>query len=112
MATVTDTLKSTGGKINMREFLSAAMYNSGESIGDMVITVVVTGMALVWMATHAHPVLVEIIAPYYITGMLIALLIRIVHRFDSSWTTDEIGDRIIELDAKVDERLQIIERNI
>lgn len=109
--TNTSTFAMNLSKINVKQFIATALLKFSESLGDMVVTVLITGLALMWMATHVHPWLVETIGGYYITAMLIQLLIRVVHRFDDSWTTDEIGERVIELDAKLDERLDTLIRN-
>lgn len=99
------------GKLNVKDFIATALYKFSESLGDMVLTVCITGLALMWMGTHINPILVGMVGGYYIFAMLIVLLIRIVQRFDDSYTTEELAERILEFEAAVTGRLDEIIRN-
>lgn len=84
----------TKTKFNLKDFTSTALMKFSESIYDMIITVAVMTAALIWMALFVHPYLVDLVSGYYIFGMVIQLMIRIVHRFDDSYTTDEVGQQL------------------
>jgi len=111
MATTTTTLKTKLNKIDIKNFIATALIKFSESLGDMIVSVAVTGVALMWMSVYAHPILVDLVSPYYITAMLLQLLIRVVHRFDDSYTTEELAERILEFEAATTGRLDEIIRN-
>lgn len=106
MATTTNisTLKMKTSKINIKDFISTALIKFSESIGDMVVTVAVTGVTLMWMSITVHPVLVDIVSGYYITAMLLQVLIRIVHRFDDSYTVQELAEQILRMEEEQNKR--------
>lgn len=105
------TTTTSNKRFNVREFSSFALLKMSDSVGDMIVTVAVTGIALAyiiitmpWYATTDFPGL-------YIAAMIVQLFIRIVHRFDDHYTTDELAERVIEFQADMNERLDRIERN-
>jgi len=87
----------------VRDFIATAAYHIQDSIGDLLVTITITALTLVIMTAYVHPALVQIVGGFYISGMVVVLVIRIVHRFDSSYTTDEIALRIDLLEEKVNE---------
>jgi len=95
-------------KFNVRDFAVDITEKLSDSIGDMIITVAITGMTLAYMQITEiiPPVYKSTLPGIYIAGMLVQLFIRIVHRFDQSYTTDEVGKQLArfedELNAKID----------
>lgn len=112
MATLTLKLKERMSKTNVDEFIEVAFGKLSESISDMIVTIAVTAMTLTWLGLVGNPILVNLIAGYYIAAMLVALLIRIVQKFDDSYTTNELADRVIELEAKLNEKLDALKLNV
>ena len=98
-------------KINVQEFAATVGVKFSESIGDMVVTVAITGITLAYMLSIMHPVYAATLPGLYILGMLVQLFIRIVHRFDDSYTVDELAERFIEFKEEVNERLDALIRN-
>ena len=62
----------------------------GENILDMVVTIASLGMLLAYLFVTVPEVTIEY-AGYIIWIYLIIMLLRIVHDFDESYTTDEVG---------------------
>lgn len=94
-------------KFNLREFASQALLAMMDSTLDAIITAVVTGFALSIIQKVAHPYYLQFIPGLYILGMIVALVIRITHRFDDSYTTDEVGNMLRDLKEQVNR----LERN-
>ena len=99
-------------KINLREFSAAVLQKFSESLGDMIVTVAVTGVTLFYMFHIIPSVYANTLPGLYVLGMLTQLFIRIVHRFDDSYTTDELADSMLDFEAAIVERLDEIKRNI
>jgi hypothetical protein len=99
-------------KVNVKEFIATALEKSSEVIADMVITVLVLGVSIAYMFNTVDHVLLNRFIGLYITGMMVQLMIRIVHRFDDHYTTDELAERVIELEQSVHEQLDRIEQNV
>lgn len=112
MATTTTTKTFDFKKINFKDFAATAIEKIGDSIGDMVITVLVLGMSIAYMTYTIDAYLLSHVIGYYIAGMIVQLLIRIVHRFDDSYTVQELADRVIEFEQSVNEKLDRIENNL
>lgn len=43
---------------------------------------------------------------------LVLLLIRVVHKFDESYTLDEIGETLTNMDHELNEKIEEIQRNV
>lgn len=111
MTTATAIKKTSNQKFNARAFVSFAFAKMGDSIGDMIITVAVTGLMLTFIAL-TMPIYIDTpINGLIIAGMMVQLFIRIVHRFDDHYTADELAERLIEFESSVKEQLNRIERN-
>jgi ABC-type thiamin/hydroxymethylpyrimidine transport system permease subunit len=104
MATNISTLKIKISKINFNDFIATALEKFGESIGDMVVTVAVTGLALAYMSIVIQPYVVDLISGYYITAMLLQVLIRVVHRFDDSYTVQELAEQVLRIEEENNKR--------
>ncbi len=97
---------------NMRAFLSFAFAKMSDSVGDMIVTVAVTGIALAYILVTMPVFAFTDFPGLFIAGMMVQLFIRIVHRFDDHYTTDELAERMIEFEASVKASLDEIKRNI
>lgn len=106
----TDKIKDTK-RFDIAELSQRLRKGIDESIGDMIVTVFVTAGTLLYMSINVNPVFLADIPGLFIFGMLVQLMIRIVQRFDANNTTDELADRIIEMEQSVNERLDEIIRN-
>ena len=104
--------KKTDIKFNAGEFSALIVKKLSESIGDMVITVAITGITLAYMWQIIHPVYASTIPGFYLAGMFIQLFIRIVHRFDEEYTTNEVGHQLMRLEDEINRRLDNIIANI
>ena len=99
-------------KLNVRDLASRLIAAAADSAMDLIITVLVTGLTLAYMVATVHPVLFTIVSGYYITAMLVVALIRVVHRFDDQYTMDELAERVIEMESSINDRLDMISRNV
>lgn len=91
-------------KPNFKEFFSNAIEKFADSIGDMIVTVAVTGMTMAYMSIIIHPVYADTIPGLYLAAMITQLFIRIVHRFDESYTTDEVGKQLVNFEDRMNAR--------
>jgi hypothetical protein len=98
-------------KFDVKDFTQKAFGKISDSIGDMIVTVAITGITLAYMFSIIHPVYASTIPGMYLAAMIVQLFIRIVHRFDDYDQVGELGDRVIELEQSVNERLDTIIRN-
>jgi hypothetical protein len=98
-------------KFDVKDFTQKAFGKISDSIGDMIVTVAITGITLAYMFSIIHPVYASTIPGMYLAAMIVQLFIRIVHRFDESYTTDELAERVIEFEQATNERLDTIIRN-
>lgn len=98
-------------RVNLKEFFSEQSKEVADSIGDMIITVAITGITLTYMFNIIPAVYANTIPGLYLGGMLVQLFIRIVHRYDDSYTNDELGERLIELENSLNEKLDKIITN-
>ena len=82
----------------------------GESMYDFVVTFATMLVALygVFAAADGIVLLTTVGMFVIISVYMILLIMRILRRLDSSWTTDEIGNMI----ARIEEKLDRIERNV
>ncbi len=110
----TNVVQKVKSKISARDFAATVGINFSESIGDMIVTVAVTGVSLTFIFNTIPAVYANTIPGLYILGMLVQLFIRIVHRFDDSYTTNELAERMIEFEESTNSRLDKIieEQNI
>lgn len=104
-------LATPKSKTNWINFAEIAAAKIGENIIDMVITIAACGMLL------AYLFMTQPLAAYEYSGYIIAvhvliLLLRLVHDFDDSWTIEEVGDRVVVLDNKLDELTRRINNDI
>jgi hypothetical protein len=90
-------------KPNFKLFFSNQIKNVGDSIGDMIVAVAITGITITYMMQIIPAVYASTIPGLYLFGMLVQLFIRIVHRFDDSYTNDELAERILEVENKIAE---------
>ena len=82
-----------------------------DSYGEAIITAAVTVITMVYMFNVIHPAFA--FAPgFYLAAMIVQLLIRFVRRFDTHYTVDELGERVIEMEASIKSDLDEIKRNI
>lgn len=99
-------------KFNAREFISFVLEKAADSITDTVVTV----MVLAFMLYFTNQLLpAHVSGPFtglLITGMLIQLLIRIVHRFDDGYTVDELAERMLEMEHSIKTDLNSIRQDI
>ena len=95
-------------KFNTREFIATALEKFSDSAGDMIITVAVTGFSLYYIIQLLPHQIAGSFVGIYIAGMLVQLFIRIVHRFDDHYTTDELAERVIEFEHTVNQKLDDI----
>jgi len=102
------TSKTKKFKFNMREFIATVLQKFSDIIGEMIVTVAVTGITIAFMYQIVHPVYAATVPGLYIAGMVVQLFIRIVHRFDEHYTVDELGAEI----EQIREQLNRIERNV
>jgi len=98
-------------KFDLKDFAQRAAGKVSDSIGDMIVTVAVTGMTMAYMSFIIHPVYADTIPGMYLAAMIVQLFIRIVHRFDDFDQVGELGDRVTELEQSIKERLDEIIRN-
>lgn len=105
MATTTATKGFNFKKINFKDFIATAFEKVGESIGDMVITVLVLGISIAYMFSTIDAGLLAHVVGYYIAGMMVQLLIRIVHRFDDAYTVNELANHFIRFEEEINKRL-------
>jgi len=103
MATLTKKVKP----VNWKHFTETALQKISENIQDMIVTVATLGMLL------AYLFLTQPLAAIEYSGYIISLFIgfmflRIVQDFDESWTQDEIGDRIADIDNKLDDITRMV----
>jgi hypothetical protein len=109
MATTTAHKTYSINKINVKDFIATALEKASDSIGDMVITVLVLGVSIAYMVnTIDHDFLNRVIG-LYIAGMIVQLLIRIVHRFDDSYTINEFANYFITYEDELNKRLNRID---
>jgi hypothetical protein len=101
--TTTTLENKTVSKINFKLFFSDQSRKIADSIGDMIVTVAITGITLTYIFQIIPAVYASTIPGLYLFGMLVQLFIRIVHRFDDSYTNDELADRILEVENKIAE---------
>lgn len=99
-------------QFSLEAFGSTVLAKFKESIFDMVVTVALTGASLAYMSITVHPWLVQTVSGYYIFAMLIAMFIRIVRRFDESYTTQEVGEKLDNYYNDITQRLDTISRNV
>lgn len=104
-------VKVEGNKKSLKDFFGSVLQKFSDSAGDMIITVAVLGASLAFMQFTVHPMLVEMITGFYVAGMIVQLLIRIVHRFDEHYTVDELAQRLMELEYNTNEKLDRIINN-
>lgn len=107
MTTQTKTIKTFNVE-QIKRFSSTALYHVSNSLADMVVTVMVTGITIAYMMQVINPALIEMTLGYYIAAMFVQLFIRIAQKFDDTYTADELADLIIKLEEKLDR----IERNV
>ena len=108
----TKVLKVSKININpLRQYAGTVIMALSKSFYDMIVTVAVTAIALTYIFQIVPPVYANTIPGLYIFGMMIALCLRVVKRFDDSYTNDELAERIIELEAGLKEQLDTIIRN-
>jgi len=104
MATNTSSLKMKISKIIFKDFVATTLDKFADSVGDMIVTVAVTGLTLAYMAAVIPSYVVDLISGYYITAMLLQVLIRVVHRFDDSYTTDELARQVLRIEEEQNKR--------
>src|SRR5690349_14073700 len=108
MATTTATKGFSFKKINVQDFIATAMEKIDESIGDMIITVLVLGISIAYMFNTIDTTLLTHVIGYYIAGMMVQLLIRIVHRFDDAYTVNELANHFIRFEEEINKRLDTL----
>lgn len=106
------TLIKSKTKFDLKDFAARAALKVSDSIGDMIVTVAVTGITMAYMSSIIPAVYAGTIPGLYLAAMIVQLFIRIVHRFDESYTTDELAERVIEFEQSTNERLNSIIRNM
>lgn len=97
---------------NTSDFIATAFAKVSESVGDMVVTVAVTGITMAVMHNITPAVYANTLPGLYIAAMIVQLFIRIVHRFDENYTTDELAERVIELEQTIKENFNNLEMKI
>jgi divalent metal cation (Fe/Co/Zn/Cd) transporter len=110
MATTLKTIGKTK-TFDARIFFADVLSHISDSIGDMVVTVSVLGMSLYFIVQLLPAALASDFAGMYILAMLTQLFVRIVHRFDDHYTTDELAERMIEMEQALIERIDRMEAN-
>ncbi|MBI5950187.1 MAG: hypothetical protein HY865_00905 [Chloroflexi bacterium] len=111
MATNTK-IKPSARKFNISEFAATVGAKISESIGDMIVTVIITGVMMIYIP-QIHPVYVDSAVPgLYVACMIVQLLIRIVHRFDDSYTADEVGRQLARFEDEINSRIDAIIHNM
>lgn len=98
-------------KFNAKDFSNKAFKKIGESLGDMIVTVAITGITLTYMFNIIPAVYATTIPGMYLMAMIVQLFIRIVHRFDDYDQMQELADRVIEMEQSIKERLDTIINN-
>jgi hypothetical protein len=106
MTTFTQDKKVTLVEIKkaFKEFLPFSVRKIGENLLDLVITMTTVGITIAWIATMQDIAVTtgEMIV-YIITIFLLIVVRRVIHDFDDSYTTDEIGDNIAEISERLGE---------
>jgi divalent metal cation (Fe/Co/Zn/Cd) transporter len=103
--------KTKVNNFNLRAFASFALGKMSDSLFDMVVTVMVTAITILYIGIELPMYAATNIPGLLILASVVQLFIRIVHRFDDHYTTDELAERMIEFQADVKEQLDRIERN-
>jgi len=97
---------------NVKEFTSTIFAKMSESIGDMVITIAITGVVMIYIP-QLHPVYLDIpVSGFFAAAMIVQLLIRIVHRFDNSYTAHEVGEKLQRFEDHFDSRIDELFNNL
>ena len=95
-------------KFNLGEFAATVGAKISESLGDMIITVIITGLVMIYIP-QVHPVYIDMpVSGFWTAAMIIQLLIRIVHRFDDSYTANEVGKQLERVEDEINARLDRI----
>jgi hypothetical protein len=92
-------------KFNLREFIATVAEKISDSLGDVIVTVAVTGVTTAYMFNIIPAVYANTIPGLYILGMLVQLFIRIVHRFDDSYTVDELAQQVLRIEDDFNKRM-------
>src|SRR3989304_2647134 len=100
----TSALKIKINRINIKDFIAIALWKFYKSINDMIVTVAITGASLVYMAFKIPAYVLDLVSGYYIAAMVILVLIRVVRRFDNSYTTGELAEQILRIEKEWDTR--------
>lgn len=104
-------MPKTESRTNWKAFIATALQKSSDTLGDSIVTVFVTMFLIVYIAAYLPMYSLTNVPGLLITAMLVQLLIRIVHRFDDHYTTDELAERMIEMEHDIREQLNRIEAN-
>jgi hypothetical protein len=111
MATTTVTPKTIDPQ-EQKHIFSVVTKAFEESYGEAIVTAAVTVLTMVYMINMLHPALATIVPGYYLAAMILQLLIRFVRRFDTHYTTDELAERVIEMENTLKQDLDEIKRNV
>jgi archaellum biogenesis protein FlaJ (TadC family) len=99
-------------KLNVDELMQIIRKGIDESIGDMIVTVFVTGATVIYIFLNTHPVYAKTVPGLYIFGMMIQLMIRIVQRFDENYTVQELANQMLGFEDRVMTRLNDIDNHL
>jgi hypothetical protein len=93
----------------LKNLLPFSVNKIGETVMDTIITGLILGVTLAWLATvQTQPVTNGELTAYIITAFVLYLLLRIVHDFDDFAQTNEIGETLMELQEQVTELHRIV----
>ena len=93
----------------LKEFLPFSVKKIGENLFDFFITLFFASIAIAWIATMQDiEVTTGEMIVYIITIFVLIVVRRVIHDFDDSYTTDEIGDNIAELNERITEIHRIV----
>jgi len=98
-------------KFSIDELMETIRKGIDNSILDMIVTVFITAATVFYMFNNVNPAYLDHIPGMYIFGMMIQLMIRIVQRFDSDYTVNELANQVTGLEDRLTAKLDQIINN-
>lgn len=103
MATFTQDKKVTKVEIKtaLKELLPFSVQKIGENLFDAVITVAFAGLTLAYVGM-TQPIIANLVGGHIIIIFVLILLRRVVQDFDDVFTVEELSDRLIATEERIE----------
>lgn len=96
---------------NMQTYIEKVILLISDSAAEALITLLTWGISSAIIVNIVPPVLAARVIASMFMIYFVMFMIMLVRKFASHWTVDEVGERLIELDDQIKERLDRIIRD-